>query len=477
MTLREPLYRWIVAVLALGAAAALCILLSVQRSALVPPPLAPFPSLTAGDRVLILAPHEDDETLAAGGLIQRARSVGAKVRVAYLTYGDHNQFAFMVYRRSLWVTPSINRKMGEIRRDEATRAMSFLGVSPQELSFLGYPDNDTLDIWCSRWGAAPPLHSVLTNTERVPYRDALGYGKPYKGESITADVAGVLRDFRPTLVFVSHPADGNPDHRAFYLYLRLALLELDGEIPPPRVYTYPVHMGPWPRPHRYHPDEWLSFPVRLGPEIGRAVSLVLTPEEVRRKYEAICMYRSQMSDSGRWLTAFARRNELFILDEPAPLPLGRYWSERRKAMANASTIAYEVEYQMGHVGGVAYRGTPGGMCVRVDLLRRMERALGLSVSLFGYRRGTPFSEMPKLGIDWFVGKLRVSDGGRVIATSGVKVEDAEGRVTFTVPWEMLGTPDAVFAHMRGMIGSADRSYTGWEEFTVTRAPAATPGKR
>ena len=184
-----------------------------------------------------------------------------------------------------------------------------------------------------------------------------------------------------------------------------------------------------------------------------------------------------MSDSGYWLTSFARRNELFILDEPAPLPLGQYWSERQKAVANASTIAYEVEYQMGHVGGVAYRGAPEGMCVRVDLLRRMERALGLSVSLFGYRRGTPFSEMPKLNIDWFVGKLRVSDGARVIATGGVKVEDAAGQVTFTVPWEMLGGPDAVFAHARGMIGSADRSYTGWEEFTVSRAPAATPGKR
>jgi len=476
MTLREPLSRWIVVVLALGAAAAMCILFSVQRSALVPPPLMPFPSLTAGDRVLILAPHEDDETLAAGGLIQRARSVGAKVRVAYLTYGDHNQLAVMVYRMRPWLTPKINRGMGEVRRGEATRAMSFLGVPPQQLTFLGYPDNDTFDIWRFHWGSAPPLHSVLTNTVRVPYRDALGFGKPYKGEEITAGVAGVLREFRPTLVFVSHPADGNPDHRALYLYLRLALLDLDGEIPPPRVYTYPVHMGPWPWPHRYHPDEWLSFPGRLEAETCRAVLFVLTPEEVRRKYEAIRMYRSQMSDSGYWMTAFARRNELFILD-PAPLPLGRYWSERQKAMANASTIAYEVEYQMGHVGGVAYRGTPGGMCVRVDLLRRMERALGLSVSLFGYRRGTPFAEMPKLNIDWLFGKLRVSDGRRVIATGGVKVEDAAGRVLFTVPWEMLGKPDAVFAHVRGMIGSADRSYTGWEEFTVSRASAATPGKR
>lgn len=474
---REPLFLWIVASLALVALAVMCMLFSVQRSALVPPRLAAFPVLTARDRVLVLAPHEDDEALATGGLIQRARSVGAKVRVAYLTYGDHNQLAFMIYRKRLWMTPKMNRGMGVVRRGEATHAMSFLDVPPAQLSFLGYPDNDTLSIWRSHWGSAPPLHSILTNTVCVPYRDALGYGKPYKGEEIAAGVAGVLREFRPTRVFVSHPADGNPDHRAYYLYLRLALLDLEGEIPPPVVYTYPVHMGPWPRPEEYHPDEWLSFPSRIEADRGRAALLVLTPEEVKRKYEAICMYRSQMSDAGSWLTAFARRNEVFIVDEPVPLPRGRHWSAQRKAMADGSTMAYEIEYQTGHVGGAAYRGTPEGMCVRVNLRSRLERALGVSVSLFGYRRGTPFAQMPKLDIEWLLGRLRVSDGARAIDARGVKVDAAPGQVTFTVPWAMLGGPDAVFAHTRGMIGSSDHTYTGWQEFTVARDGGASPGTR
>lgn len=475
MIARGPLVRWVAAGIALAAAAAVCVLLRIRQPVPVHPPLGALRPITAKDRLLILAPHEDDEALAAGGLIQRALAAGAKVRVAYLTYGDHNQLAFIVYRRRPWITPKLNRRMGEIRRSEAERAMAFLGVPAAHLSFLGYPDNDTLGIWRAHWGDAPPLRSILTDSVRVPYRDALGFGKPYKGESIAADVAGVLRAFRPTRVFVSHPADGNPDHRACYLYLRLALLDLQGEIPRPAVYTYPVHMGPWPRPHFYHPEERLPFPRRLAAEAGRASAFPLDPEEVERKYRAIRLYRSQMADCGYWLTAFARRNELFIRDEPAALPFGGWWSGQRAAAATAETAAYEVEEQTGHLGSVSCRGEAEGLRVRIVLRRAMEKALGLSVSVFGYRRGVPFGEMPKLCVDWIAGTLRVRDGGREVGTDGVGIECRGTLVTFTVPWGMAGHPDAVFVESRGMLGSVARSSTGWELFTVSLPGAPATG--
>src|SRR5438046_867468 len=42
--------------------------------------------LERGDRMLVLAPHPDDEALACGGLIQRARTMRLPVRVLCLTY-------------------------------------------------------------------------------------------------------------------------------------------------------------------------------------------------------------------------------------------------------------------------------------------------------------------------------------------------------------------------------------------------------
>src|SRR5580704_2711504 len=59
----------------------------------------PFPPITANDRIIVVAPHPDDEILGAGGLIQQACAAGAEVHVIYLTSGDHNQIAFKLYRR------------------------------------------------------------------------------------------------------------------------------------------------------------------------------------------------------------------------------------------------------------------------------------------------------------------------------------------------------------------------------------------
>jgi hypothetical protein len=45
-------------------------------------------SVEADTRLLIFAPHPDDEVIAAGGLVQQVREAGGTVRVAYLTTGD-----------------------------------------------------------------------------------------------------------------------------------------------------------------------------------------------------------------------------------------------------------------------------------------------------------------------------------------------------------------------------------------------------
>src|SRR2546425_648865 len=46
--------------------------------------------IDAGSRLLLLAPHPDDEALAMGGLLQRAAAVGATIHVAFITDGEDN---------------------------------------------------------------------------------------------------------------------------------------------------------------------------------------------------------------------------------------------------------------------------------------------------------------------------------------------------------------------------------------------------
>jgi LmbE family N-acetylglucosaminyl deacetylase len=180
-------------------------------------------NLKADDRVLILAPHPDDEVLGCAGIIQDAVKRNLPVRIVFLTYGDNNEWSFLVYRKRPVVLPGSLRKMGLVRRSEAIAAARELGLAPEQLTFLGYPDFGTLKIWYAYWGDRPPFRSMLTRVRQVPYANAFRPGAAYRGHEILRDLTSVIREFRPTKIFVSHPADHNGDHRALYLFTRIAL--------------------------------------------------------------------------------------------------------------------------------------------------------------------------------------------------------------------------------------------------------------
>jgi hypothetical protein len=63
-------------------------------------------------------------------------------------------------------------------------------------------------------------------------------------------------------VFLSHPADGNPDHLALYLFTHVALWDLGAELQP-TLYPYLVHYAHWPTPRGYHPTDPLPPPPGL----------------------------------------------------------------------------------------------------------------------------------------------------------------------------------------------------------------------
>lgn len=86
-----------------------------------------------GARVLVLAPHPDDETIGCGGAILLHRRQGDSVKVVFITdgaAGDPRGY----YR---------GRDYRAIRRAEARKAASVLGVS--ELEFWDYADGSLND--------------------------------------------------------------------------------------------------------------------------------------------------------------------------------------------------------------------------------------------------------------------------------------------------------------------------------------------
>ena len=168
-----------------------------------------IPEFTKDDRVLVLAAHPDDEILGAGGVIQRARAAGARVQVVCYTNGDHNELAFIVYEKRFTFRTGEFLYMGELRRSETVKALTYLGLGRQDMIFLGYPDFGTMAILTQYWQTKKPYWSLLTRISKVAYSEALSPGAPYVGESILKDIKTVLDNFKPTKIFVNHPADIN----------------------------------------------------------------------------------------------------------------------------------------------------------------------------------------------------------------------------------------------------------------------------
>ncbi len=115
------------------------------------------PALLRGERLLVLAPHPDDEVIGCGGLVALHLREQRAVRVVVATDGAQAGTA-------------------ATREQESRRAMDVLGKNAQ-LAFLGFPDR------CLGDELAPALRNELL-------------------------------DFRPDLILVPAPIEIHPDHLA-----------------------------------------------------------------------------------------------------------------------------------------------------------------------------------------------------------------------------------------------------------------------
>jgi len=396
------------------------------------PAIEPF---SVNDRVLILAPHPDDEDIACGGVIQRAVKSGAKVKIMYLTNGDHNEFAFIVYEKRLVFRNSAFVAMGKVREEEAKKAMKMLGVDESDLIFLGYPDYGTNNMFFTSWENSAPFKDRLTRQSYVPYKESPSYGAPYKSEHILADLKKVLIDYKPTKIFVSHPADVNGDHWAYYCFLQISLQDLKKELPEPKVYSYFVHGPGWPTPRHYHPGLSLQPSEKHFPgSLINWSTLKLTKEEIDKKYKAMLCYKSQTCVSAFYLLSFVRQNELF-----GDYPLVTL--KRQKSSAVKVTDLFVDDNQ------VSYAVVDDELWFRVKKPQELKCRLFFSFYITGYNNDVPFSKMPnimintkkdKVTIDELVSRKRLSSAGSSALLRGKYF-------ILKIPLRTLGDPDFILA--------------------------------
>jgi LmbE family N-acetylglucosaminyl deacetylase len=147
--------------------------------------------------LLVVAPHQDDETLGCGGLIALKRSLGAPVTVIFVTDG-----ASSPSRNNAVATDWIN-----LRRQEARNALAVLGVPAAHCHFLDGPDGGLDELGAARTAA-------LTN-----------------------DLAALISATSPAQVAVTFRKDGHPDHEASFALVARAIRQLGYET---ELWEYPV---------------------------------------------------------------------------------------------------------------------------------------------------------------------------------------------------------------------------------------------
>jgi LmbE family N-acetylglucosaminyl deacetylase len=432
--------------------------------------------LDADDRILVLAPHPDDEALACAGAIQRGLASGLPVNVVFLTLGDNNEWSFMVYRKRPQLLPWQVRAMGEVRHDEALSAARALGLAPDALTFLGYPDFGTLHIWCRHWGEAPAFRSMLTHVTSVPYAAAYRREAPYKGEEIVRDLTAVLREFRPTRIFVSHAADQNPDHAALYLFTRLVLWDLGQELRP-QLHPYLVHFPRWPQPRGLDIGAACSPPDALSQGCLWQV-LRLSKDEISRKVVALQAHRTQYGYSRNYLESFVRIDELYGDFATVRLTPGAAAAlSTAAATAPAIEPAEELEdaerARFVSVESNTVRLAGNELVFSIGLSRPLPPDVTTNFYCFGYRADRPFADMPKLHVEVSGLGHRVSDQGLRLEGDAVEVERGIREIRMRVPLEGLGQPQAAFIGAVTQFGDLPLSSQPWR---ILELPAARGAK-
>lgn len=128
--------------------------------------LVPFePEVLRGEKLLVLAPHPDDEVIGSGGLIAQHIRERRQVRVIVITDGGA-------------AGPEGDESYREIRRNESIAGLRMLGVT--DVRFLGIPDREIAD------------HAI----------------------ELQGSIREELDQFRPDLVVVPSPLEVHPDHLA-----------------------------------------------------------------------------------------------------------------------------------------------------------------------------------------------------------------------------------------------------------------------
>jgi len=280
------------------------------------------PLMDDSERIIIFAPHPDDEILSCGGTIQKALSQGKTVKVVFVTSGDSFGNDYEMTHTPKDAPKDVD--LGYLRQKEALDAATVLGLTKENIIFLGYPDRGMEKMWWIYRSADQCYRSPYTQTDKSPYLSGYTLTAPYCGDQVIQDLQDILEAYKPQTIYLPHASDLHIDHRATYNFVKEALLRLRQKgsnwINETKIYLYLVHFGrmQWPPLWGYAPHLRLYPPSQLM-TTRDWTGFELNDIEIANKKKALDQYRSQQ-EIRESLLAFVKQNEVFAIDTDYHLP-------------------------------------------------------------------------------------------------------------------------------------------------------------
>lgn len=200
--------------------------------------------------ILVIAPHPDDEAIGCGGTIGKHTARGDRVAVVFLTSGELG--LKQLAREKAWAT----------REAEARRSAKILGIS--KLNFLRLPD----------WTAGDHI------------KEGAGL------------LAPILKRNPPEIIYLPHPFEWHPDHKAALPILRAAARKAG--ITRTKLLGYEV----WTPISEYDSVEDISKTMSLKLRALRAHRSQLKDWDYARAVRGLNEYRGAMAGRCRYAEIF-----------------------------------------------------------------------------------------------------------------------------------------------------------------------------
>lgn len=171
-------------------------------------------------RILVVAPHPDDEVLGVGGTLARATASGGETFVVIVTRGFPPEFDPVQIARG---------------RAEATQAHALLGV--RETFALDFP---------------------AASVDSVPHRE------------LNAELKRVVHQVRPDWLFIPFPGDIHIDHQRIALSSLVAVRPSAGWSPPSTYAYETLSETNWNAPYlspAFHPNTFVDITAHLETKV------------------------------------------------------------------------------------------------------------------------------------------------------------------------------------------------------------------